>query len=172
MKIKHLILTTILCLAGVGGISSFTGCTTKTTVTQGADGTYKTNTLSSLNLPALTNAIALAVPPAVNLAVSQEPQARAYLADAAVVINLVLASGSYDPNSLNAALNTLGVKEVRTPQAQAAIDAAVALYKGMYGQVVEAQLDKVTWLPPILKAIADGITEGLARPVMPPLTPR
>lgn len=129
-----------------------TGC--KTVVTNGV-----TNTV--FDVQKATNIINAALPPLTKLAVGKYPQARTPLADTAFAFNFVANGSDYSPEALNAVLTSSGLTALDNPDIQAVIDSAVAIYKGMYGDVVTQKLDKVKYLVPLLQSIGSSITQGL-----------
>lgn len=160
---KHLnkILAATLLLAII-----LAGCTTIKTVTTAPDGSTVTNSTSAFDVTKAVNAINIGVPASVRLAVAKYPQAAPYLRDTVTAIRLFTSGSTYDPAALHAAIATTGIRELKDPDLQAAIDVFAGLYKGFYGDVVTQKLDQVKSLLPILNAIADSIEQAL-----PPIAP-
>lgn len=116
----------------------------------------------TLDIPRTTNAINAVVPVAVRLAVQKQPAARQYLVDAAAAITLFTStSATFDPDALNAAIKNAVGNDALSPDALAAIDAAVALYKAYYGDALLVKLNNPDWLLPILQSLSSAITKGL-----------
>lgn len=170
-------LSCITCLFGLllaFAIPFTPGCTTTNTVSTSpvvstnsagvvsTNNVTTTNATRTLDIALTTNTINIIVPLAVTEAVIQAPQSRQYLTDAATAINVFLGGNNYTPAALDAALGQINSKALQNPQTLAAINSAVGLYEASYAQVVEQKLNQVNYLVPILHAIANGITAGLA----------
>lgn len=95
---------------------------------------------------------------------AKDPNVIPYLQFAVVVIQAQIAGSQYDPVVLSTALQSISINELRNPVVAQAIAAAVAVYTIYATEAVSGNLDKVTYLKPILLAIVEGINEGLATP--------
>lgn len=131
-----------------------TGCTTTTQ----ADGTVVTK----LDPTRTSDAIRAILPAGVVAAVNADHNSAAYLQASALAINAAVENGAYDPDKLKATLDTISVKELRTPEARVCIEAALGIYRAYWADSVSAKLDQTVWVKPVMKAIADGIEAGLA----------
>lgn len=145
-----------------------TGCTTTQQITHWPDGTSTTNAVKQLDPQKTASAIRFIIPSAVTIAVAHEPSAREYIAKAQVAICFAASAGQTSPDQLKAAVNATGVREIQTPEAQTAITAVYGIYEAYYGDVIAQKLDQNQWLIPVLRAICDGLTEGLANAPVPP----
>jgi hypothetical protein len=138
------------------------GCTTTTKITNNPDGTSVTNTVTHLDPQRTSTVIKAIIPPAVVLAVNQEPATRQYLEKAQIAVCAAASAGKFSPDELRAAIDATGVKEIQTPEVQAAIQSIYGIYEAYYGDVVAAKLNGNEWLVPVLTAICDGLRDGLA----------
>lgn len=112
-----------------------------------------------VNAPNLVN---IALPSAVRLGVAKEPKAAKYLESVATLIDTVVNTGKpVTPDELHASINNLGVDELKSAQAKAAIDMVVTFYKGFYADAVTSSLGAKQVLP-LLQAISQSIRKGLA----------
>lgn len=138
------------------------GCTTVTNTTTDTNGVTTTNITTTLDTNKVINALNAAVPPAVRLIVANKPQTRQYFQDVAAGINLFTSTSStFDPSGLNAAIKSAVGSDAVDPDAFAAIDAGVAIFKAFYGDALTAKLNTPSWLLPVLRAFADDINAGL-----------
>lgn len=131
-----------------------TGCRTVTN----ADG----STTQQLDPQRTANVIRAIVPPAVKIAEAQKPEVKKYLIDVQVVTCALTSSTNVSPASLKAAVESTGIKEIETPEIEATIQSIYAIYSAYYGDVVAQKLPAQEWCVPVLKAICDGVTEGLS----------
>lgn len=140
----------------------FTGCVSTRTISTDANGVSQTNTVTHLDPQRTANAIQAIIPPAVQLAVAEQPAAREYIVKAQIAVCTAAAAGNLTPDQLKAAVDATGVKELQTPEAQAAISAVFGIYQAYYGDVVAQKLNQNQWLQPVLSAICKGLSDGLA----------
>lgn len=108
-----------------------------------------------------SDAIRIAVAAAVPFAIEKDTNSIPYLRAAAIVLNAAADAGNYDPAQLQASLDHISVKELRSAEARAGINAAFAIYRAYAGKAVDAKLSQDVWVKPVLKALADGISAGL-----------
>lgn len=106
-------------------------------------------------------AIRAVVPPAVALAVAEEPRTRVYFAAAVVVIQTLEAKGPVSPQALQDALAGIGVKELRTDEARVAVAAALGIYSAFWGDAVSAKLDAAAFAGPVLSALREALIIGI-----------
>lgn len=145
-----------------------TGCKTTTSqvVTAGtnASGAFTiTNEVatSTIDPQATSDAILVVVAAAVPFAVEKDAHCVPYLRAASIILRSAANAGAYDPVALQTSLKNISIKELRTPEAEAGINAAFAIYKAYVGRAADARLDKNAWVKPVLNALADGIEAGL-----------
>jgi hypothetical protein len=157
-----LALLAILTLCGL----LMTGC-----ATNGTNGTIGTNAVQ-LD-PGLAGIISSAVQVGTRYAVERDQNAAAYLQSALSLIRLSLDMGDYDAAKLGAALQTISVKELRSPAVRDTILFALRLYEFEWQKAVAARMgiDRVAYLRSILRAICDGIAAGLADPATTMVAP-
>jgi len=152
----------LIALGAAIGLTStlIQGCTTtsKTVVTNGQTNVVQTTTLDADRTAALVREI---LPVGVSVAVKQDPNSVAYFEAAEVVINAALDSGNYDAATLSDSLGKISVKELRTPEAEASIQAALGIYRAFFAKAVTDKVDQAAWVAPVLRAISDGIKAGL-----------
>jgi hypothetical protein len=141
------------------------GCVSESTVTpvKQADGStiLQTNTVRTLDTNAVITGINGVVPGAVRLACAKDANARPYFQQAQVLLTALADSGVVDPNVIQASLSNISIRELRSDEAIIAEQAALALYDAFAAQVVNQRLDRVTWLRPVLAAVANAIGRGL-----------
>jgi hypothetical protein len=101
------------------------------------------------------------VPIAVEYAVIKETRTIPYFRAAADAIDLAASTGNIDPTKLVASLQALGVKELKTPEAELAIMAGVGIYQVFFAETVSGDVNAVA----ILHTLAMDIRQGL-----PPVT--
>ena len=154
-----------------GGIITatvFSGCMTTSIVTPAG----VTNTVTVLRPEAITG-IRAAVAALTPVAVAEDPNARPYLSVVANVFTIAAESGNYDPVALQASLDSISIKELRSNStAKQITEMALAAYKGVFADSVNAKLDATTWGPfamGFLGAVGDGINAGM--PAAAPVTP-
>lgn len=142
----------------MAALVALTGCRTVTTQTP-------TGTVTSTRVDpqAVATIVSVAVPPAVQIAVGQDTNCIPYLRAAQVAISAAVSGGVYDPVTLDVTLNAISIKELRTTEAQAAVQAGLAVYQAFFGQAVKEKIASSGY-GVVLQAVADGIGEGLARP--------
>ena len=150
-----LVVVTALVICCVG-----TGCRTVTS-TEVANGATNIVTRTELDPQKTASAIRAGIPAGVILALQKDPESEVYLRAAAIVLRAAAARGEYDPDQVQQTLQAMPVSELRTPEATAAISAAMGLYRAYLGDVVGAKLEAEEWAVPILKAIADGLWDAL-----------
>jgi len=161
MKTFALALKTAACLTVAALAVWLTGCTTTSQVTTTATGSV-TNNVTTLDTNKVVNAINIAVPAAVRIAVAKEPKVAPYLQDVVLAIALATGSGNITPQAIEAAVKSAGVNELKTPEALSAVDAAVAIYQGAYSQQVNAWVNRSADLSVILQALSGAIQRGLS----------
>ncbi len=139
-------------------ILSITGC--KTVITNNTDGTSITNKV--VDIKTITNTLDIVVPLGIQVAVGQDVNAIPYFQAATVVIDTLVNNGNYNPEILEQLLNNISVKELRTPEAKAAIQAGLSIYKSFAADAVTANLDKGQY-GKVLVAFSNSIKTGLSR---------
>jgi hypothetical protein len=80
-----------------------------------------------------------------------------------VTIDLLVSSGSYDPARLEDLLNNLGSDSLKTPEAKAAIQAGLGLYKAFVADSINLKTEKIDY-GAVLSAFSSAIKVGLASP--------
>jgi len=163
-------IVSIACIAalllGAAGCKSVTTVQSVTTTNEvggvlSTNVTLTTNVTSEFDLETTTNTINIALPPLVTLALTSEPQARPYVQVAVTVLDGAIINGTLTPAQLDQLLAIAGVKTL-TPQAQAVLNAASALYTAAYSKVVAQKLDATANLLPVLQSIDAALKAGLA----------
>jgi hypothetical protein len=76
------------------------------------------------------------------------------------VLNAAATSGSYDIATITNSLSKISIRELRTQNAVIAEEAALAIYKAFFAQVVSKQLDREVWVKPVLLALAEAMKAG------------
>jgi hypothetical protein len=150
-----------------------TGCVSeKTTVTATTDGTnmtYVTNTTTALDVVSTSNALYQVSYIGTYGAIQGSTIAGAADVRSNIVTGVSLASSAFaviyaDTNfsslALSNALVSVGVTDTNV---LTIIDAALVVYDAYAQEIVEKQLDKVTWLQPCIVAIERGMYAGLKR---------
>jgi hypothetical protein len=147
-------------------IALLTACTTTRVVTPVTD-PYDpnvtkliTNSVSTLDTNLTIGIIEATVPPTVRLVCEKDNNARAYFLQASLVLNAAATSGSYDIATITNSLSKISIRELRTQNAVIAEEAALAIYKAFFAQVVSKQLDREVWVKPVLLALAEAIKSG------------
>jgi len=157
---NKIILVSILTLS-VGALGLLTpGCTTtsKQVVTNGVTNTVQ---VTQLDAQKTADAIAVVLPAGVAFAVARDANTAAYFHAAAIVFAAAVENGQYDPKAIETTLSTISIKELRTPEAKAAIEAGLAIYRSYFGEIISQKLEQATWVKPVLLALAEGIEGGL-----------
>lgn len=131
------------------------GCIT----TQLPDGT----TVKRVDPQAIATLATVALPPAVQFAVGADKNAAPYFRAVQVAIDAVLAGGAFDPATVSATIDKMTVNELKTPEAKAAVEAALGIYRSFAGQAVTAKLDSSGYVI-VLRAARQAIEDGLSRP--------
>lgn len=143
-------------------MTTLVGCTTTKVVTTGTDGTVVTNTVKTLDTNAVIESIGVIVPSAVSIACASDTNAIAYFQQAALMLKLLADTGTVDYATVSNSLSTISVKEIRNNQQAIIAEVTImAIYKAAVAKVVDGQLDKVTWLRPVLAALAQAIQDGI-----------
>lgn len=102
------------------------------------------------------------IPAAVRLTVSSNPKSRPYFRAVTVVVDQFALGQTFNPVALNEVISNTSIQA--TPEALAAIDSAVSLYKIFYDDVVALKLDQVKNLRPLLVALSTDIAKGISLP--------
>lgn len=108
----------------------------------------------------ITRDIKIASREATKFCLRQEANARPYFQTALAVLNATLSAQQYDPATLNAALASISVRELRNENIASLLSSALELYAAHFGDVVSGKLPSET-IKPILEGLRDGIAEGL-----------
>lgn len=139
------------------------GCKTTSNVTTDGTGGVVTNSTVSVDYQNIANSI---LKPGAQLgtyfAIRKDPNAKPYFQAVSVALSLFLVGNDYDPATLTSILNNISVKELRTPEAQVAIEAALGIYRTAFGDIVAQKLALNANVSVLLKAFKDGIDAGLA----------
>lgn len=141
------------------------GCTTNKTVTSNADGNPATTKGTTLDPERTAEVIRAIIPAAVRLAIAREPDSRVWIHDAQLAVCAISDSKKVSPKDLKRAVKQSGVQQLQTPEAQAAIEAVYGIYTAYYGDVINQNLSaraQTAALVPVLKAICESLSEGLA----------
>ncbi len=146
-KIALLIFVPFLLLAG---------CATRTV--PAGDGTIVT--IRQFDPDRTATVLRTMLPPAVRIAVAKEPQVAPWILDAKVAVCALVDSGKVTPADLKAAVGSTGIKEIDTPESQALIESAFAIYSAAYSDAISKHLDATNMIP-VLKGICDGLNDGL-----------
>jgi hypothetical protein len=159
MKYKALSLAAILCSMLLLSIF-YCGCTTTSVVVDGQ--TNQVQVLRPEAAAAISGILAIATP----IAVKEDPNAGPYLAMVANVFSMSAEVGVYDPVLVQRSLDAISIRELRdSTTAKQVVVTAMAAYKGIFAEAVNAKLDAAKWGPfakSLLSAMANGITAGLA----------
>lgn len=150
-------------LIGLAGIIALIGASAVVTVSTtgcSSTGTGTNSTVQTLDTNAVIAGIKAVVPIGVRLACEKDTNAAAYFDQAALIIGAAANNGTFDMQTLTNSLATISVRELRSQDAILAEEAGLAIYQAFAAQVVTAKLDQVTWLRPVLSALADAIKEG------------
>jgi hypothetical protein len=146
----------------LGGLAAglSTGCktTATTTVSGGVTNTVQTTSLDPERTAGVIQAL---VPAGVALAAEKDTNSIAYFRASSILLHALVDNGATDPAQVKATLDTISVKELRTPEAAAVTQAALGIYQAYFADVVARKLDNNQWLVPVLTAIAEGIDAGL-----------
>jgi hypothetical protein len=145
---------------------AFSGCVTQQKVTSEQD-PYDpnvtrliTNSVTTLDTNMTLAAINVAVPGTVRLVCAKDENARAYFLQAALVLNAAASGGQYDVATITNSLAKISIRELRSQNAVIAEEAALAIYKAFFAEVVSKQLDREVWLKPVLLALAEAVKSG------------
>src|SRR5690242_6633188 len=126
--IPSVLLVALFLALGALLVTSSSGCKSvpQTTVTNGVTNTV---IVSELDPVRTSDAIRAVVGTAVPFAIQKDTNSVAYFRAAAVILSVAANNGNYDPASLQASLDHISVKELRTPEAKSAINAAFGIYR-------------------------------------------
>lgn len=111
-----------------------------------------------------SQAIRVIITAAVPFAVQKDSNCVPYLRMVQQTLTLACDNNVYDPDLLAEQLKLSSAKELKTPEAQAATQAIVAIYRIYYGDVVSAKLNQTDWMKPVLKGIIGGLQDSLPKP--------
>jgi len=165
-KKPNFMLPALLAVGLLAELFYLTGCRTSTRFVEVSPGVTNTVTVNELDPVAgetISGVLAIGVP----YAVQADANAGPYLQLAATAFRAAADSGQYDPKSLQSALDSISVRELRDPTAQRLITTAMKFYRASYAEAVNAKMDQTKWGPfaeGLLIAMADGIDEGLLGP--------
>jgi hypothetical protein len=87
------------------------------------------------------------------------PQDRQYFAVSLAALDSLLKDRNYDPQALTAALSSLPVRQLQGDKGALIVSAATILYDGYASEVVN--LDKATYIAPVIAAIRNGLFRAL-----------
>jgi hypothetical protein len=138
MKKTTLLLAVALC------VGLFSGCATNPTTGQRTFDADRTATILRTILP-----------PAVKIAIAKEPQAAPWILDAKVAVCALIDTDKVAPADLKSAIASTGIKEIQTPEIQAVIESAFAVYSAAYSDAVSKHLE------PEMKTVLEGFCDGL-----------
>lgn len=147
----------LLVMAAVLGLVLAPGCSTLNPETGEREfDPVKTEKVQAV----LKNAIA----DAVLFAAQKDPNALPYLeASALVVCSLADAEGSLDSIALRTALDAASVNELKTVEAQMALNAVVGLYEAALADKWRADVDANAYANAILDTLCEGLTLGVGQ---------
>lgn len=97
----------------------------------------------------------------VYFAVREDEHARGYLQAAHLALGVLIDGGTYDPAELDTVLEGISVRELRSPEAQVSLAAALEIYRSYWGEEVTRRVDRVARLRPVLVGLRNGIALGL-----------
>ncbi len=154
-KIKSLRLSLVAIGLGLvlatGGV---TGCKSVTNPTTGV-------VTQELDPQRTSAAIRAVIGAGVPFAIEQDPNCVPYLRLVQSTLVLAVDANAISPDQVALQLQSSSAKELRSPEAVAAVNAALGIYRAYYGDVLAAQLDQTIWLKPVLKAIIGGLGDAL-----------
>lgn len=107
------------------------------------------------------------------LAIKDNPDNRKHVELAVTILDQLLVSGSYKPGELVAALEPV-IKELRKPEVNLAVNTALNLYEGLYGDYVRGKIGGNENAQILLTALRDGARAGLvpnSTGLLPPPAP-
>lgn len=140
-------------LTALLALSCVIGCTTTPTGGTGPD---------PVKVSQLAPALQASVAGAVVYAYTKDPNAVKYINVVQTALNEFVLSDDLSASTLQAKIYGLPVKELKTPEAQLIITPILAAYKAYGEQYLRASLtDQAGWRM-LIKAIVDGIGDGLA----------
>src|SRR5258708_36130060 len=90
---------------------------------------------------------------------SGHPLDRQYFAVSLAALDSLLKDRNYDPQALTAALSSLPVRQLQGDKGALIVSAATILYDGYASEVVN--LDKATYIAPVIAAIRNGLFRAL-----------
>jgi hypothetical protein len=151
---------TLMAVIAIGLAIPITGC--KSTSGLSTTNSVATNTLPVIDRQAALDlgaaALKIASKTGTVLAVQKKPETRAYFETAKLALDSLINDGKYAPEDLQRVL--AGIKS-EDPLINSAISDVMDIYQAAVGRVTSAQISRAEWLPPMLKAIRDGIAVGL-----------
>lgn len=130
-----------------------TGCTTTSS---------GTSVLDASKVAQLAPALQATVAGAVVYAYTKDTNAVSYIALIQTALNEFILSDDLSASKLQAKLYGLPVKELKTPEAQLIITPIIAAYKAFGEQYVKAGLAGQDGWKALVKALVDGVTDGMA----------
>jgi hypothetical protein len=104
----------------------------------------------------------------VYFAVREDKNARSYLQAAHLALGVLIDGGAYDPVELDTVLEEISMRELRSPEAQVSLAAALELYRSYWGEEVTRRVDRAVRLRPVLVGLRNGIALGLQERKAPP----
>lgn len=90
-----------------------------------------------------------------------QPDARVYFESAVLVLNLAVNRGDYSPTSLSNILSRITVNNSSSEIVYISVSAALTLYKIVWADAVNRNLDKNLYVRPVLVALSNGVALGL-----------
>lgn len=153
----------ILLVSIVASLSclSLVGCMTVPAPSNDPGGAPSTNLVTTLDTNAVINSIEVIVPPLVSAGCDHDKNLAPYLTQLSILLRTAAGNGKVDPASISNSLANISIKELRTPESAAIEKTILGFYSVFAGKVVNAKLDQVSWLRPVLVALADAIDAGL-----------
>lgn len=95
-------------------------------------------------------------------AIQKDKNSKAYFQAAQAAISIVVDVGNYSPGSLQQALNQTSVKELKSVEAQIAMNALLSVYEVYYAGRLESKIAENPYLLAFLTAARDGMALGIS----------
>lgn len=145
----------VVCAIAVAVTSSLTGCAT----TGGTPGVIDTNKLAKGAILLKTT-----VSSSIIVATEKDTNAVTYIKMVGGLLDAIIGGTDFTPQKLEKALSELNIKELKKPEARIAINTVLGLYEIYYGDYVRGRLEGNQTALVLLRAIRDGINQGLGLP--------
>lgn len=90
-----------------------------------------------------------------------EPDNRPYFETSVLFINTSISKGQYDPDEISRILANISINDKNSEIVFISVTATLGIYRIVWADAVDKNLDKNAYVRPVLEALSRGITLGL-----------